>query len=368
MEVNGGCAELEARIVMYLGIGKPNGADSESSFADSKEADCSEANRSGTNCSETNRGEADADGIDTGSRIVRPDHLAKIRDFVENTAFFTAKLDSTLLAIDRAVQTKAHRFVFEMQSHARRWQHIEKEIIKRIQEISGFGADLVKLCEAAVALIDDLSALDQNRKLSVSERPTPDWYQPLLVQLEDIKRQAGIYKAKNGTLVQQMDGFRRIMDQEMVPQSRRIQERLSAAEDLVLQTKWERIEVKHCGFLQDDPIICGYQREMNLAKTEDEAQKIKYTLGNMAASIGEKVTEIFTGFEKINAVIADAAIGVSNVNVLWESILMLLSEITTELEKADCSNKLVLLKHHMSASKELWKQVSALQEQYPNKQ
>lgn len=285
-----------------------------------------------------------------GPRLFDAERLRQIKDYARCGRELPTGLFTTLAVLDAGCGLSAHHFLFELKDHCNQWAGLEKGLLKAMKSLTGFGTDFSKFCSETSGRIRALPILCQAAKQAEGNK----WRARAKDAVAALRRQVGARERESGQLLRNMDRFREVMDNTIVPQSDTIRKALGALGPLELDTPWFRVTVEHCGFLADNPVVRGFVRDLRAAGTEEEAGRIRTSLELTARPIWERMLGAFSQLDETGVAVADAAVGVRNLDTLWTAVTIYLDGIGCELEHAEEAQRLLLLANGLDACAASW--------------
>ena len=276
--------------------------------------------------------------------------LRQIRRYARCGLELPLGLYASLAVMDAACGQNTHRFLFELKDHCRQWDPLEADLLRAGDELSNFGTRFSIFC---------IKVSKQIRALPVQQRAVrcgqdEGWRLSARKDLAALEQQTAWQRESCGRLLQRMDKFRETMDNTIVPGSGAVLTALERLEPLELKAGGVHVSVPHCGFLEKDPVIQGFVRDLKNARDDTEAARIRESLVLTAQPIWERMLTAFSGLNEAGAAVADAAAGVRNMDVLWAAVARYLDEVKESLAHAEEASRLLLLANDLDSCADSW--------------
>lgn len=243
----------------------------------------------------------------------------------------------------------SYALLVRFQSLCRDWLRLSGSCVNLFQDLFHFGDSLSAFCEKTIANIQALPPLQQ-----CTEVLTPY----MRYQLAQMHTRAE-YAVQNSThFLDDARSIRNRMDNEIHPHAAVFQQMLNAQPPLIINTKWEHIEVEHCGFLAKNPAIDGLISSLKAARTAEDAARSLAGLHNVAERLWTQVQDALTSIGSLDGEFDQISMDIRSLNVFWTSTGQYLDDIEQSLSGAMDSSRLLSVRSRLESCAGQWKSIA----------
>lgn len=245
---------------------------------------------------------------------------------------------------------KSYDLLVQFQSLCRECLRLRDRCSDLFQGLSQFGGCLSVFCQDTAASIKELPMSQQ-----CTEILSPDMRR----QIAQMHEQAEYQARSSNSFLAESDCIRIQMDNEIQPYAAVFRQMLDAQPPLVVDTRWEHVEVRHCGFLAKNPAVDGLIRSLRDARTAEEAAKSRVGLHNVAERLWMQVEEALTSVGNLNEDLIQTSADIRSLNTMWASMGQYLDDIVQSLSGAMDSSSLMIVRSHLDSCAGQWKTIAA---------